>query len=369
MAAKPKVAIFGPSPMLSITVESLTADGGDDIHVHAAGQGVWVARMAAELGADAGPLRLLRRRVGHGPAAPAGAAADRAAPGRDREGNGAYIHDRRDGERRPVAQSAAMPPSRHEIDDLFSVACAAAIDADVLALCGPYPGEALPLEIYGGLVTDVRANGTPVVVDLSPPRLDSALEGSPSWSRSTTGSSPPTSPARSTPKRGCGRRWSKLLDAGAQAAIITRAEEPALVVRGDEAWELIPPRFERGSREGCGDSMMGALAAAMAAGLSWEETLRTGAAAGAANFLRHGLGSGARGVVEELLRAGSSCAPRLGQLHLEAGTEGRARGGRRRRSRAAPSRPSTRSVAPARRRRRGARRPGERRSGRPPSEL
>ncbi len=39
-----------------------------------------------------------------------------------------------------------------------------------------------------------------------------------------------------------------------------------MVLRGDEAWELVPPRFERGSREGCGDSMMGGLAACMAAG-------------------------------------------------------------------------------------------------------
>ena len=40
MAGKPKVAVFGPNPMLSITIEALTAEGGDDIHVHAAGQGV-----------------------------------------------------------------------------------------------------------------------------------------------------------------------------------------------------------------------------------------------------------------------------------------------------------------------------------------
>ena len=94
----------------------------------------------------------------------------------------------------------------------------------------------------------------------------------------------------------------RLLEAGAGAAIVTRAEEPALVVRGEEAWELIPPRFDRGAREGCGDSMMGALAACMAAGRDWEETLRIGAAAGAANFLRHGLGSADRAVVEDLAR-------------------------------------------------------------------
>ncbi len=74
------------------------------------------------------------------------------------------------------------------------------------------------------------------------------------------------------------------------------------MLRGDEAWELIPPRFERGAREGCGDSMMGGLAACMAAGLEWEQTLRIGAAAGAANFLRHGLGNADRAIVEDLAR-------------------------------------------------------------------
>jgi len=297
-----KVAIFGPHPMLSITIESLTADGGDDIHVHAAGQGVWVARMAAELGAAAtlcgfiggetgSVLRpLLAQRPVELRLIETGAA------------SGAYIHDRRSGERVPVAQSASLPPSRHEIDSLFSATCAAALDADVLALCGPYPSEALPLEIYGNLVADVRGNGTPVIVDLSSPLLDSALEGKPDlvkindWELAGYVSGPVDTEARMR------AAIERLLEAGAGAAIVTRAEEPAMVVRGAEAWELIPPRFERGAREGCGDSMMGGLAAAMAAGASWEETLRTGAAAGAANFLRHGLGSADHGVVEDLAR-------------------------------------------------------------------
>lgn len=299
--AAPRVAVFGPNPLLSIAIEALGTDGGDDIHVHAAGQGVWVARMAAELGAQpvlcgfAGgetgvvltgllkrmpiDLRLVET------------AAE----------SGAYVHDRRDGERRPVAQRAAPPPSRHEIDDLFSVACAAALEADVLAVCGPFPGEALPLEVYGNLVADVRENGTPVIVDLSPPRLDSALEGRPDlvkindWELAAFVYGPVDTPQR---LRAAAER---LLEQGAAAAIVTRAGDPALVVRDGHAWELVPPRFERGSREGCGDSMMGALAAALAAGRPWEEALRIGAAAGAANFLRHGLGSGARSVVEELV--------------------------------------------------------------------
>jgi 1-phosphofructokinase len=288
--------------MLSITIEALTAAGGDDIHLHAAGQGVWVARMAAELGAS----RVLCGFIGGETGAVLRPLLERMEAElrlvETVEGSGSYLHDRRSGEREPIAQSASLPPSRHEVDELFSTTVATALDANVLALCGPYPGEALPLEIYGNLVTDVRANGTPVVVDLSPPRLDSALEGEPElvkindWELARYIEGPVDGEERML---AAARR---LLESGAGAAIVTRAGEPAVVVRGEAAWELIPPRFERGAREGCGDSMMGALAACMAQERGWEETLRTAAAAGAANFLRRGLGSGSRSVIEDLAR-------------------------------------------------------------------
>ena len=46
--ADSQLTVFGPDPLLSVTIEA--GGGGDEVHVHAAGQGVWVARMAAELG-------------------------------------------------------------------------------------------------------------------------------------------------------------------------------------------------------------------------------------------------------------------------------------------------------------------------------
>jgi len=45
-------------------------------------------------------------------------------------------------------------------------------------VANPLPGNALPLEIYGDLVADARASGARTLVDLSSPRLDSALRGS-----------------------------------------------------------------------------------------------------------------------------------------------------------------------------------------------
>jgi 1-phosphofructokinase len=47
--------------------------------------------------------------------------------------------------------------------------------------------------------------------------------------------------------------------------------------------------------------MVGAMAAMLAQGAELADAVRWGAAAGAANFLRHGLGTGSRTVVEDLL--------------------------------------------------------------------
>jgi 1-phosphofructokinase len=297
--AKPRVAIFGPHPLLGITAESLNGSG-DDIHLHAGGQGVWVARMTAEIGAEpvlcafvggeTGVLltSLLERMSGSRKLVAT------AAP------SGSYMVDRRTGERDLIARRLTSPPSRHELDDLVSTTCATALDAAVLVVCNPYPGDTLPLEVYSALVSDVRDNGTPVLVDLSTPRLDAALAGHPDlvklndWELAEYVVGPVGTPAE---MRAAAER---LRDRGAGIVVVTRGGEPAFVLRGDSAWELIPPRFERGSREGCGDSMMGGIAAAWALGADWRDALVTGAAAGAANFLRHGLGTGSRDVVDEL---------------------------------------------------------------------
>jgi 1-phosphofructokinase len=297
--AECRVAVFAPNPLLGITVESRGPEG-DDIHIHPGGQGVWLTRMAAELGASpilcafAGGetgdvLRPLLEEL----------------PG-DRRlidtsgSSGCYVVDRRDGQRRLVSRSLSPPPSRHELDDLFASTCTAALHSRVLAVCNPYPGDTLPLDVYGSLVADVHANGVPVVVDLSSPRLDSALDAKPDvvklndWELAEFVSGPVSEPGE---LRAAAQR---VLNRGAETVVVTRGADPAFVLRGDKAWWLVPPRFERGNREGCGDSMMGGIAAAFARGLDWEDTLVVGAAAGAVNCLRHGLGTGSRPTVEEL---------------------------------------------------------------------
>jgi 1-phosphofructokinase len=298
--SQPRLTVFGPHPLLSVTIERLGADE-DDIHLHAGGQGVWVARMAGEMGADPSLCsfcggetgRLLRPLL-------------EPLPGEVKyvdtaSASGCYVIDRRSGERQMVAHRWSDPPSRHETDDLFSITCAAALGSEVLVVCGSVPQEALPLELYRNLVADVHAGGTTVVVDLSSPALDSALEAGPdvvkldAWQLAQFVSGPVDKPQQLRSAA------EAVLSRGGRGVLVTRGGDPALVLRDDKAWELVPPHFDGGAPEGSGDSMVGALAAALARGLDWEDALRLGAAAGAANFLRHGLGSGSRSVVDELV--------------------------------------------------------------------
>jgi 1-phosphofructokinase len=295
----PRVAVFGPNPLLSITIEARGDE--DDVHVHAGGQGVWVSRMAAELGAEP----VLCSLVGGEPGAVLSGLL-RESPIRLRAvpavgASGSYVIDRRDGSRRLVAQTHAPAPSRHELDELVAATVAAGLESDVLAICNALPGDLLPVEVYGALAADVRAGGCAVIADLSSPRLDAVLSAEPAlvklndWELAEFVCGPVDPPDLLL---AAARR---LRDAGARSVLVTRGGDPALWLDGDAPPRLVvPPRLERGMREGCGDTMMGAIAAQLAAGRSLEQAIVMGAGAGAANFLHAGLGTGERSTVEEL---------------------------------------------------------------------
>jgi 1-phosphofructokinase len=297
---RPRVAIFAPHPLLTVTIEREGSER-EQVHFHAGGQGVWVARMAASLGVEP----VLCSFLGGESGALLGGLLERITAQRrmvaTASASGSYVTDRRSGERCVLTCNLSDPPSRHELDELFSVTCAEAIACGTLVVTNPMPAEALPLEVYGDLVADARASGCLTLVDLSTPRLDSALRGEPDlvklndWELAEFVRGPVATPSE---LRGAAQR---LRDRGARVVIVTRGEQPALVLADERAWALTPPRLTRGFREGCGDAMMGALAATWSQGEDLERSLILSAAAGAANFLRHGLGTASADVVERLV--------------------------------------------------------------------
>ncbi|HTX30389.1 MAG TPA: PfkB family carbohydrate kinase [Solirubrobacteraceae bacterium] len=295
----PRIAIFGPDPLLSVTIE--TRSSGEELHLHPAGQGVWVARMARELGASPILCSFLGGETG-ALLEPLLTANFEVRVARTSGVSGSYVVDRRGDERNVLASALRPAPQRHEVDDLLSSTVAAALGSEVLVICNPYPADGIPNEVYETLVADVRAAGVPVLVDLSSPRLDHALRHQPDlvklndWELAEFVRGPVD-----------GRRMlagaQALIDAGAGAVVVTQAEGPVLVLSHHaDPFEVVPPVFPVGHREGCGDTMMGAIAAGWARGLPLRDLTSLGVAAGSINFLRRGLGTGSRSAVEELAR-------------------------------------------------------------------
>ena len=60
--SEPDICVFAPSPILTITIERGPEDV-PDVHLHPGGQGFWVARMAAQLGALTEEFRGLSHQV------------------------------------------------------------------------------------------------------------------------------------------------------------------------------------------------------------------------------------------------------------------------------------------------------------------
>ena len=297
----PSLTVFAPSPLLTITVEAADTSR-QEIHLHAGGQGFWVARMAALLGAE---VSLCCALGGESGAVLRGLIARENVELLSVEcaaSNGVYIHARRNGAREQFARTESKRLSRHEADELYGLALSAALDAGVALLTGVDPATVLDSEVYRRLAGDLRSNGVSVIADLTGPSLKAALEGGVDLLKISDeellGEALTGSP-----------RVQDLLEAmdglhrsGARTVLVSRAEQPALVLDGssERYLELTGPRVETLEPRGTGDSMFAALGASMAAGQQLEGALRLAMAAGCLNATRHGLGTGTRQQIEKL---------------------------------------------------------------------
>lgn len=279
-------AVLAPTPRLTVTIEHL--HDRDDIHLHAGGQGIWQARMLATLG-------LTVRVCGHF-AGEAGAVAHTlvGAGGIEVIGlagggtSGAYVHDRRSGERVEIGSMAATSIDRHELDDLYGRFLVEALAADVVLLGGPDGPDVVPPDLYRRLAADLGGNDKIVVADLTGPPQAAVLAGG------------VTVLKVSDEELGLGSASTDeiviaaldLARRGAEQVLVTRPEEPTVAVVGDRVLTVRSPRLEPVDPRGAGDSFTAAYAAHVAQEHPPKDALRHAAAAGALNVTRHGLASG-----------------------------------------------------------------------------
>jgi 1-phosphofructokinase len=90
----------------------------------------------------------------------------------------------------------------------------------------------------------------------------------------------------------------RMLEEGMRAVVVSRAWDPTLVVTADEGRLFRAPTVSTRENKGAGDSMTAGIAVALARGAGLDQAVRLGAAAGALNVTRRGLGTGRRDQIE-----------------------------------------------------------------------
>ncbi|MDR7275089.1 1-phosphofructokinase family hexose kinase [Catenuloplanes atrovinosus] len=297
-----RVMVFSAVPILTVTIE----DRADrpELHVHAGGQGVWMSRMIAALGV---PVTLcvslggetgdvVRTRLGGGN----GDNIDVRSVKRD-SGTGWYVHDRRSGERDEIASDGGEPLTRHDLDELYGLALTEGLRSPVAVLSGSADPGVVDPDIYRRLAADLGNNDVTVVVDLSGDDLTAVLRGRPAFVKVSHEELINAGRASGDDEKALIEAGRGVLDEGAGAVLISRPHAPSLAIFDGRVVTVEPPALEVADHRGAGDSMTAGIASVLARGGDMEEAVRTGAAAGALNVTRHGLGTGNAEAIAELI--------------------------------------------------------------------
>ncbi len=290
--------VFAPAPQLTVTIEQQHDE--PELHVHPGGQGIWQTRMLTSLGVQVTLCSAVGGEVGRvlEPLLDFKGATLRTV---HREtGSGWYVHDRRGGSRAEVAERPGTPLTRHELDELYNLALAEGLRAGIAILSGPAHPSVIKADVYRRLAGDLRANGCKVIADLSGQHLTAVLAAGLNVVKVSHEELIRDGMAADDSDEALIAALLKLHDDGAEAALVSRAEAGALALINDQIYSVGVPLITPADSRGAGDSMTAGVAAVLAHGGELSDAVRTGAAAGALNVTRHGLGTGHSDAIQML---------------------------------------------------------------------
>jgi 1-phosphofructokinase len=292
-----RLTVFDPAPRLSIHLRG-SLEAVDEVHLHAGGQGIWIARMARVLGASpclCGPFGDESGAVIAALLADEGIATE---PVRGAAANGVSVHAGHEGD--PETAMAGTPDAhldRHALDALYNATLASALDTRLCVLAGVADDDVIPADTFRRLTVDLRANDVRVVADLSGDQLEAVAVGGIDLVKV---SDEDLLGRERPPLPDVVAAVETLLEQGARNVVVSRAAEGAYAWIESEPYLVTGPDLEVVNPRGAGDAMTGAMAATLAAGGTYLDAVRLAAAAGAANVTRHGMATGDRSTIERL---------------------------------------------------------------------
>jgi 1-phosphofructokinase len=296
------IAVFAPSVWVTVTLEQ-DASEQDDVHLHAGGQGIWIARMLRQLGEE--PIVC----------APVGGESGRAFRGLTADwgielravdtsaASPVEVTDHRDDDRVELARTRPPVLTRHEVDELYNVTLETALAAGSCVVTGQFPEACLPTDFYARLAADLARYEVRVIGDFHDAELAAFLEHGPIdvlkvsdgdlvedglIERGDRSEETAIEAARELQAR------------GARAVVLSRSDQPVIACFEDTVYRVTGPELEKVDSQGSGDSMTAVFAAGTAAGLDAEVLLARAWAAGAANITRRGSGGASPGLIDEL---------------------------------------------------------------------
>jgi 1-phosphofructokinase len=295
--------VFAPAPVLVCTFEYPHDRSDPVVALNVGGQGPWVARAIDALGAHAMlvvPLGGDTGRAGRHLLADEPhevRAVETIAP------IACYLEERRDGKRTCIRDA---PPGRfgpRELDDLYSAALTAGLDAEVCVITGSPWADHVDSSLLTRLTADLATFGRTTVADLSGDQLDAALTGGVDWLKIADDELAGPDDADLVDDEG--GLWERALDLARahgreRSVIVSRADRPTLVVTDGDCYTVSALGLSTVDARGSGDAMTAALATGLAAQLPVDALLRRAAAAGAANAVHKGSATPDAELVERL---------------------------------------------------------------------
>jgi tagatose 6-phosphate kinase len=183
-----------------------------------------------------------------------------------------------------------LPEDRWEsVEEALGDALAVRPEASVVLLAGSLPPGAPP-DAYRLLALRAAAAGARVVVDVGGPPLSAALEAHPWLVKINAAEASAATGLPTTHRRDVLIAARRLMQDGAQQALVTMGVDGAVLVTDSGAWGVGRAPVIGPYSVGSGDALVGGFLAALARGAKLSAALGHGAAAATANALIPGQG-------------------------------------------------------------------------------